>query len=52
MSLEEARNVRVEANVSTGRDLDNSAVEIEMMSKTAEETTLKQHRGEGNDPDR
>jgi len=51
MSLEEARNVRVEANVSTGRDLDDSAVEIGAMSRTAEETALKQHR-EGNDPDR
>jgi len=51
MSLEEVRNARVEADVCTGRDLGDSAIEIETASTTAEETILKQHR-EGNDPDR
>jgi len=50
MSLEEVRSVRVEADVSTGRNLGDSAVEIETTS--TEETILKQHRGERNDPDR
>jgi len=52
MSLKEVRNVRVEADVSTGSDLGDSAVEIETTSTTAEEAILKRHRGEGNNPDR